>query len=116
MYKKTFLYQCVLSVYMGEVQRINITLPKKLVEKSRVLIDEGLYGNFSELVRESIKNELLLDMGLIEKKAILDKWFKEEKGKGFDTSALTQDELIKRIRKTRNELWDKKYKQWFKAS
>ena len=100
---------------MGEIQRINITLPKRLVEKSRVLIDEGLYGNFSELVRESIKNELLLDKGLIEKKAILDKWFKEEKGKGFDTSHLTHEELIKRIHRTRDELWDKKYKEWFKA-
>ncbi len=101
---------------MGEIQRINITLPKKLVEKSRVLIDEGLYGNFSELVRESIKNELLLDKGLIEKKAILDKWFKEYGGNGFDTSHLTHEELIKRIRRTRDELWDKKYKQWFKAN
>ena len=100
---------------MGEIQRINITLPKRLVEKSRVFIDEGLYGNFSELVRESIKNELLIDRQLIEKKAILDKWFKEEKGKGFDTSHLTHEELIKRIRRTRDELWDKKYKGWFKA-
>ncbi|MEK7072037.1 MAG: ribbon-helix-helix domain-containing protein [Patescibacteria group bacterium] len=46
---------------MTEIQRINITLPKKLVEKSKVLIDEGLFANFSELVREGIKNELLLD-------------------------------------------------------
>jgi len=98
---------------MPEIQRINITLPKKLVQKSRVLIDEGLYSNFSELVRESIKNELLIDRNLIEKKRILDKWFKEEEGKGFDTSNLTQEELIKRIRKTRDELWDEKYKEWF---
>lgn len=101
---------------MGEIQRINITLPRKLVEKSRVLIDEGLYGNFSELVQESIKNELLLDKGLIEKKSLLDKWFAEEKGKGFDAASLTQEELIKRIRKTRDVLWEKKYKDWFKAS
>ncbi len=98
---------------MSEIQRINITLPRKLVEKSKVLIEEGLYSNFSELIRESLKNELLLDSSLIEKKKILDKWFKEEEGKGFDTSGLTQDELIKRIRKTRNELWDEKYKEWF---
>ena len=98
---------------MPEIQRINITLPKKLVQKSRVLIDEGLYSNFSELVRESIKNELLIDRNLIEKKRILDKWFKEEEGKGFDTSNLTQEELIRRIRKTRDELWDEKYKEWF---
>ena len=100
---------------MGEIQRVNITLPKKLFQKSRILIEEGLYSNFSELVRESIKNELLMDKNLIEKKKILDKWFKEEKGKGFDTSHLSQEELIKRIRKTRNELWGEKYKEWFEA-
>lgn len=100
---------------MPEIQRINITLPRRLVEKSKVLIEEGLYSNFSELIRESLKNELLLDRNLIEKKKILDKWFKEEEGKGFDTSRLTQDELIKRIRKTRNELWDEKYKEWFEG-
>ena len=98
---------------MSNIQRINITLPRKLVKKTKVLIDEGLYSNFSELVRESIKNELLLDKSLIEKKQILDKWFKEEKGKGYDTSGLTQEEVIKRIRVTRNEIWDAKYKEWF---
>ena len=100
---------------MSEIQRINITLPKKLVQRSKVLIDEGIYSNFSELVRESIKNEILLDQSLIEKKRILDKWFKEEEGKGFDTSNLTQEELIKRIRKTRNQLWDEKYRGWFEG-
>ena len=100
---------------MSEIQRINITLPKKLVQKSKVLIEEGIYSNFSELVRESIKNELLLDRNLIEKKKILDKWFKEEEGNWFDTSHLTQEEIIKRIRKTRNELWDKKDKEWFEG-
>lgn len=100
---------------MSSIQRINITLPKKLVQKSKVLIEEGIFSNFSELVRESIKNELLLDRNLLEKKAAIDKIFKEEEGKGFDTSHLTQDELIKRIRKTRNELWDEKYKEWFEG-
>ena len=99
---------------MSDIQRVNITLPKKLIEKSKVLIEEGLYSSFSELIRESIKNEILLDKNLIEKKKILDKWFKEEKGKGYDTSNLTQEELIKIIRKTRDELWDEKYKEWFK--
>jgi len=95
---------------MSEIQRINITLPRNLVQKSRILIDEGLYSNFSELVRESIKNEILLDKNLIEKKKILDKWFKEE-GNWFDTSHLTQEELIRRIRKMRNKLWDEKYRR-----
>ena|SRR3989344_845798 len=100
---------------MPEIQRINITLPSKLVKKSRILIDEGLYGSFSELVRESIKNELLLDQSLVEKKRILDKWFKEEEGKGYDTSGLSQEEIIKKIRATRDELWDSKYEEWFEG-
>ena len=101
---------------MSEVQRINITLPRKLVAKSRVLIDEGLYSTFSELVRESIKNEIMLDKNLIEKKTLLNKWFSEDEGKGFDTSNLSQEELIRRIRRTRDSLWDDKYRQWFEDS
>ena len=100
---------------MSEIQRINITLPKKLVQKSRILIEEGLYSNSSELVRESIKNELILDSSLLEKKAAIDKIFEEEKGNGFDTSNLSQDQLIKRIRMIRNDLWDEKYKEWFEG-
>ncbi len=101
---------------MSEVQRINITLPQKLVNKSRILLDEGLYSSFSELVRESLKNEIMLDRNLIEKKALLNKWFAEEEGKGFDTSSLAQEEIIRRIRKTRDKLWDEKYKKWFEEA
>ena len=47
-----------ISVYwmciMTEIRRINITLPKKLVEKTKVLIEEGLYSNFSELVKKNL--------------------------------------------------------------
>ena len=101
---------------MSEFQRINITLPKRLVEKSRILLDEGIYSNFSELIRESIKNELLLDKSLLEKKALLNKWFGEEASKRQDTSNLTQEELIKRIRVSRDELWREKYKGWFEEA
>ena len=98
---------------MSEVQRINITLPAKLVQKSKILIAEGLYSSFSELIRESIKNEILLDRDLIDKKRTLNKWFSEEQGRGHDTSHLTKEELILRIRKIREDLWDQKYKEWF---
>lgn len=100
---------------MSEIQRVNITLPKKLLQKSRILINEGIYSNFSELVRESIKNELMLDRSLLEKKAAIDKIFEEEKGNGFDTSNLSQEQLIRRIRKIRNQLWNEKYKEWFEG-
>ena len=101
---------------MSEFQRINITLPKRLVEKSKILLDEGIYSNFSELIRESIKNELLLDKDLLGKKALLNKWFSEEASKGQDTSNLTQEELIKRIRRSRDELWHGKYEDWFEEA
>lgn len=102
---------------MSNIQRINITLPKKLVKRSKVLIEEGLYSNFSELVRESLKNEILLDRGMVEdkkNKIILNKLFEEEVGKGEDTSNLSREDLIKKIRKTRDKLWEEKYKKWFK--
>lgn len=51
---------------------------------------------------------------LLDKKVILDKLFKEEEGKSYDTSNLTQEEIIKRIRKTRNQLWEEKYKKLYK--
>lgn len=95
---------------MSEIQRINITLPKKLVQKTKVLIEEGIYSNFSELVRESIKDEIELNKSKIDKIKVLKKLFEEEKNKGFDTSKLTQEGIIKRLRKTREQLWEEKYK------
>jgi len=77
------------------------------------LIDEGLYSTFSELIRESLKKEILLDQSLIDKKEIVDRWFKEERGKSYDTASLSQEEIIRRIEKTRDELWDEKYGEWF---
>ncbi|MDP7115618.1 MAG: ribbon-helix-helix domain-containing protein [Candidatus Woesearchaeota archaeon] len=100
---------------MGDIQRINITLPKKLVRKTKILIDEGLYTNFSELIRESLKNELLLDAPLIEKKQIVDKWFKETPSEG-EIKGKSREETLRDIRKTRNHLWETKYIKWFEAS
>lgn len=101
---------------MSEIQRINITLPKKLVKKSKILIDEGLYSNFSEIVREGIKDELELNKGQIEKMKILRKWFTEEKGKGSDTSKLTKEEIIKRLRETREQLWEEKFRHIYERN
>ena len=95
---------------MSEFQRINITLPKRLVEKSRVLLDEGLYSNFSELVREGIKDELELSKLQLDKMAALRKWLAEEKQAGFDTSKLTEEQIMKRLRRTREQLWEEKFK------
>jgi len=95
---------------MPDIQRVNITLPKKLVQKSRILIDEGLYSNFSELVREGIKDEIELNKSQIEKVKTLKKWLLEEKNTGFDASRLPQEEIMQRLRKTREQLWEEKFK------
>lgn len=95
---------------MSEFQRINITLPKRLVKKSRILIEEGLYSNFSELVREGIKDELELSKLQLDKMAALGKWLAEEKQTGFDTSKLTEEQIMKRLRRTREQLWEEKFK------
>lgn len=95
---------------MSEVQRINITLPKRLVEKSRILIEEGLFSNFSELVREGIKDELELSKLQLDKMAVLRKWLGEEKRAWFDTSKLTEEQIMKRLRRTREQLWEEKFK------
>ena len=101
---------------MSEIQRINITLPKKLVARSKVLIDEGLFSNFSELVRESLKNEIMMDKQLIENNRILNKWIEEDNIKGEDTSHLSQEEIIAKIKKMRHDQWETHYKKWFKRS
>ena len=95
---------------MSDVQRINITLPKKLVKKSKILIEEGIYSNFSELVREGIKDEIELNKSQIEKTKILKRLFEEEERQGFDTSKLSKEDVIKRLRRTREQLWEEKYK------
>ena len=94
-------------------QRINITLPEPLVKQSRILIEEGLFSNFSELVKTGIKDELKMDLPLIRKKAILQKLFEENNGYGEDLSSSTKEDIIARLRKTRDELWSEKYKEWF---
>ena len=95
---------------MPEFQRINITIPKKLAEKSKILIDEGIYSNFSELVREGIKDEIELNKSLIDKMKVLREWFMEDKHKGTDVSGLTKEEIMARLRKTREQLWEEKFK------
>ena len=95
---------------MTKVVRVNITLPKELIDKSRILIDEGIYSNFSEMVRAGIKNELEIGMPMITKKKILLKWFKEEKGE--ELTNLSKEEIIEKIRRTREKLWEEKAEAW----
>ena len=38
--------------------KINVSLPVKMYEESKVLIQKGLYGSFSEIVRAGIRSEM----------------------------------------------------------
>lgn len=53
------------------------------------------------------------DEPLVKKKRILKKTFNEAKDSSYDTSSLSKEEVIDRIRKTRIKLWKGKYKEWF---
>lgn len=94
------------------MERINITLPADLIRQAKLLIEEGLFSNFSELVREGIKDELRLEMPLIQKRHILRELVKTI-GEGKDLKGWSKEEIISELRKTRNQLWDQKYKDWF---
>ena len=48
-----------------EFRKVNITLPVQLFEKSKELVDKGLYSNFSDLVRSSLRKELKEDQELL---------------------------------------------------
>jgi Arc/MetJ-type ribon-helix-helix transcriptional regulator len=66
--------------------RVNVLLPQKLLEESRSLVEKGYFCNFSEVVRESLRRELLsyrFGLGeLTEKDRALLEWVTQEKSAG----------------------------------
>jgi len=39
--------------------RINVMVPNKLLDESQKLIEKGVFSNFSELIRQGIREELM---------------------------------------------------------
>ena len=39
--------------------RVNVLVPEKLLQESKELVEKGYFSNFSEIVRESLRRELL---------------------------------------------------------
>jgi len=52
---------------MSDIQRINITLPAPLYRKAMQLVEKGIYSNFSELVRSSLRREIKKAQVFLEK-------------------------------------------------
>jgi Arc/MetJ-type ribon-helix-helix transcriptional regulator len=76
----------LLEVYGMENVRVNVLLPERLLEESRSLVEKGYFGNFSEVVRESLRRELLsyrIGLGeMTEKDRQLLDWVQKEKAAG----------------------------------
>ena len=66
--------------------RVNVLLPEKLLQESRSLVEKGYFSNFSEIVRESLRRELLtyrIGLGeMTEKDRKLLEWVQTEKETG----------------------------------
>jgi Arc/MetJ-type ribon-helix-helix transcriptional regulator len=66
--------------------RVNVLLPEKLLQESKSLVEKGYFSNFSEIVRESLRRELLtyrIGLGeMTEKDRKLLEWVQTEKTAG----------------------------------
>lgn len=94
-----------------EFKKVNITLPAQLLEKSRQLIDRGLYSNFSDLVRSSLRREIKEEQDLLKQS---DEWKNLVESirndlKKSDLEGLSEQEIIKRLRRTRDKIWEEQY-------
>ena len=94
-----------------EFRKVNITLPVQLFEKSKELVDKGLYSNFSDLVRSSLRKELKEDQELLkghnEWKDLVESIRHDLKNS--ELAKLSEQEIIKRLRRTREKLWEEQY-------
>jgi len=94
-----------------EFKKVNITLPAQLLEKSRQLIDRGLYSNFSDLVRSSLRREIKEDKELLTEN---NEWTNlvesiREDLKKTELAKLSEAEILKRIRRSREKIYDEDY-------
>ena len=66
--------------------RVNVLLPEKLLQESKNLVEKGYFSNFSEIVRESLRREIInykIGLGeMTEKDKRLLEWARQEKAAG----------------------------------
>lgn len=94
-----------------EFKKVNITLPAQLFEKSKQLVEKGLYSNFSDLVRSGLRKELKEDQQLLSTEDEWEKLVKEIRTdlQKTELAKMSKEQIIKRLRKTRDKVWEKKY-------
>lgn len=66
--------------------RVNVLLPEKLLKETKNLVEKGYFSNFSEIVRESLRRQLLsykIGLGeMTEKDRRMLEWAMQEKAAG----------------------------------
>jgi len=66
--------------------RVNVLLPEKLLQESKNLVEKGYFSNFSEIVRESLRREIInykIGLGeMTEKDKQLLEWVRQEEAAG----------------------------------
>ena len=94
-----------------EFRKVNITLPVQLFEKSKQLVEKGLYSNFSDLVRSTLRRELKEEHQLVSKEDEWQKLVKEIRAdlQKTELAKMSKEQIIKRLRKTRERIYDEEY-------
>ena len=94
-----------------EFRKVNITLPVQLFEKAKNLVDKGFYSNFSDLVRSTLRKELKEEHQLASKEDEWQKLVKEIRAdlQKTELAKMSKEQIIKRLRKTRDRIWEEKY-------
>lgn len=85
-----------MEVYVMENVRVNVLLPEKLLQESKNLVKKGYFSNFSEIVREGLRKEIInykIGFGeMTEKDKQLLEWIRQEEAAG---NILSEKDMIK---------------------
>ena len=94
-----------------EFRKVNITLPSASFEKAKELVGKGLYSNFSDLVRSSLRKELKEEHQLLSKEDEWQRLVKEIRAdlQKTELAKMSKAEILKRLRKTREKVYDEEY-------
>ena len=95
-----------------EFKKVNITLPVQLFEKSKQLVEKGLYSNFSDLIRSSLRKELKDEHQLLSKEDEWQKLVKEIRAdlQNTELAKMPKAQILKRMGKTREKIYDEEYR------
>ena len=76
--------------------RVNVLLPEKLLQEAKNLVKKGYFSNFSEIVRESLRKEIInykIGFGeMTEKDKKLLEWIRQEEAAG---NILSEKDMVK---------------------